>query len=439
LRTLEELKRHIILILGQDLSSNLPEIPKDIEACRIQHPSYSGFTYEPWLTQFQECVKRSVANKEQIIMVDSSIQRGQRVSLKDILPSRKFQLGANISSSGVVVDFSCFGLDSNGKLSDDRYMTFFNQPLTPCGGVEISHTTGDNIGFSIDLEKIPPNINSLMITAAIDGNGTMSQLSDGYVRFILNGKETTRFSFKGADFASEKALMLMEVYRKNDDWRICATGQGFNGGLDALVKHFGGAVTESLPAALPLTESKNIKPEQPKQKIILKKQGDTAKISLKKNEISTVHVRLSWTKAVDLDLHVFYKTKKGETGHIYFGEQGHLKKEPYVILDKDSGVGNTAGDNEENLRIGNMSHFSTLLIATNIFRFIGFLNSGDNFAKYDGKVTLKTDSGESIEVPLISEEKGLWCLIAKIDNTGDAPLVTNINKVQKEEPDEYSL
>ena len=62
-------------------------------------------------------------------MLNNKIQRGQRLNLKDIVPSKKFQLGAYINNSDIVVDFSCFGLDASGKLSDDRYMTFFNQPL----------------------------------------------------------------------------------------------------------------------------------------------------------------------------------------------------------------------------------------------------------------------------------------------------------------------
>ena len=33
------------------------------------------------------------------------------------------------------VDVSCFGLDSRGHLSDDRYMTFYNQPTSPCSSV----------------------------------------------------------------------------------------------------------------------------------------------------------------------------------------------------------------------------------------------------------------------------------------------------------------
>ena len=171
-----------------------------------------------------------------------------------------------------------------------------------------------------------------------------------------------------------------------------------------------------------------------KRKVTLKKKGETAEIRLKSKTAATVHAKLTWKHAVDLDLHGFYKTKAGQFGHIYFGNKGNLQKEPYIALDQDAGVGNKAGDNEENIRIGNLAHLSSVLIATNIFRFFGFLSSGENFAKYDGKVVIESDTGDSVEVPLISEEKGRWCLIAKIDNTGAAPQVININTVQKDEP-----
>jgi len=171
-----------------------------------------------------------------------------------------------------------------------------------------------------------------------------------------------------------------------------------------------------------------------KQKVILSKKGDSVFISLDKKNFSTVHVKLNWTKAVDLDLHAFYKGKNGKIGHVYFGNKGELNKEPYIMLDKDAGVGDISGDNEENLKITKLDYFSSILIATNIFRFFGFLNRGENFAKYDGKVIIKIDAGDCIEVPLISEEKGRWCIIAKIDNNGITPSVININKIQKEEP-----
>lgn len=177
------------------------------------------------------------------------IARGQRLNLTDIIPNNgEFELGITTKASGLVVDFSCFGLDLNGKLSDESYMTFFNQPCTPCRGVILSASIEDNSNFNIALERLPVAIHRLIITAAIDGNGTMSQLIDGYIRFIFKGVEIARYSFIGSDFSAERALMLLEIYRKKDIWRISAIGQGFNGGLDTLIKHFGGTVTESMPS-----------------------------------------------------------------------------------------------------------------------------------------------------------------------------------------------
>jgi tellurite resistance protein TerA len=171
-----------------------------------------------------------------------------------------------------------------------------------------------------------------------------------------------------------------------------------------------------------------------KQKVVLKQKGE------KTGLVGTEFVAtLRWTAAVDLDLHAFYKTKTGKFEHVYFANKGSLSEQPYIQLDEDEGVGNTAGDNEENIRISKLDHLDSVLIATNIFRFLGFLSKGDNFAKYDGSVVVKSNTGDVIEVPLISEEPGKWCLIAKIDNSGASPCVININRVQKNEPKENDV
>ncbi len=166
--------------------------------------------------------------------------------------------------------------------------------------------------------------------------------------------------------------------------------------------------------------------------IILKKKGESIQLSKK---ISTVDIKLNWTKGVDLDIHAFYQTKSGILGHIYFANKGSLNEPPCIQLDKDTGIGNQAGDNQENIKISTLVHIDSILIATNIFRLFGFLSQGDNFAKYDGKVLVTTDVSDRIEVPLISEEIGKWCVIAKIDNTDPSlPKVVNINRVQKSAP-----
>jgi hypothetical protein len=52
--------------------------------------------------------------------------------------------------------------------------------------------------------------------------------------------DTVGLACSGADFASEKAVIPGELDRKDGHWRFGAVGQGFDGGLSALLKHFGG-------------------------------------------------------------------------------------------------------------------------------------------------------------------------------------------------------
>lgn len=170
-----------------------------------------------------------------------------------------------------------------------------------------------------------------------------------------------------------------------------------------------------------------------KPKVILKQKGDSTEIAKKLNRIQ---VHMTWTTGVDLDLHAFYRTKTEKNGQVYFADKGNAEKFPFIALDQDAGVGNTSGKNEEKLVITSLEQMDLILIAVNIFRFFGFLSKGDNFARYDGKVSLKTDAGDDIEVPLTSNEIGKWCVIAAIDNSNpNSPKVININRVQKSEPD----
>ncbi|MGK5549969.1 TerD family protein, partial [Streptomyces sp. URMC 127] len=58
--------------------------------------------------------------------------------------------------------------------------------------------------------------------------------------------EVARYSFTGTEFSTERAVMLGDVYLK-DVWRFAAVGQGFDGGLEALLRNFGGEVLEEEP------------------------------------------------------------------------------------------------------------------------------------------------------------------------------------------------
>ena len=148
-------------------------------------------------------------------------------------------------------DFCCFGVDENGKLSDDRYMIFYNQKLSPKGEVSVEDIA-DGVRYTLNLSTIPDFINRLVFTVSIDGDKTMGEMNTLETKVYQSGDKDIEMTLGGNDFSNEKAVIVREIYRK-DVWRIGGVASGFDGGLSALLKYFGGEEV-SEPAQEPVVE-----------------------------------------------------------------------------------------------------------------------------------------------------------------------------------------
>lgn len=144
--------------------------------------------------------------------------------------------------------------------------------------------------------------------------------------------------------------------------------------------------------------------------------GDSAKLDTS-TPLTEVNIRLEWQAAVDLDLNAFYTMKSGDTGIVDYQE----KDAPNMKLDNDAGVGDRGGKNEENLRISSLDDYQEVWFATKIF------SKGGSYSDYDGRVTVETNNGDTIEVPLTSTETKPYLLIAKLTNGPEGPTITNLN------------
>lgn len=293
---------------------------------------------------------------------------GQKAKFTDLGITPQFSLTADITSQSAVVDVACFGLDAQQKLVNDDYMTFYNQPVTPCGAVRWQ-AMGTQQRFDIDLNKLPNTVDYLVITATIEGQQTMQELGASQVWLEQAGQRLAAYPFSGSAFASERAVMLLQVYRKQGIWRINAIGQGFNGGLAALVTHFGGEVAEESSApvaqstAAPTTtasstafssaskstssssSSSSFSAPQPNinlKKITLDKPGSEHRVSLTKGSKDVLRVEAIWVdngdasaNNDDLDLRVGLLAQHGKHGkamtYIHAPQEvGSLRKKPYV-------------------------------------------------------------------------------------------------------------
>jgi len=161
-----------------------------------------------------------------------------------------------------------------------------------------------------------------------------------------------------------------------------------------------------------------------RDKVVIREKGESAAIP-SKDLLAT----LRWRKAVDLDLWCFYRTKEGNDGLISFGNKGDINISPFIQLDKDSGVGDQGGANEENIRFKSLDVLEHAYICANIY---GKENS--NFASYDGAVVVSSGD-KSFEVPLSSRDKGNWCVVAHFDNSSPiTPKLENVNVTLRDRP-----
>ena len=166
------------------------------------------------------------------------INRGMRDKLEKYV-NLGAPIDAEMSISGPgEYDFTCFGVDADDKLSDDRYMVFYNQVNSPQN--EISYSKNGNVAtFKVNLNALPASIQKLVFTVSIDGNSTMGNISNFTFAVNQNGANAISLKLSGTDFSQEKAIIAIEIYRK-DSWRFNAVARGFNGGLSDLLRNYGG-------------------------------------------------------------------------------------------------------------------------------------------------------------------------------------------------------
>ncbi|MFN9707696.1 MAG: TerD family protein, partial [Burkholderiales bacterium] len=184
------------------------------------------------------------------------LSRGQRVKLADLVETSLPLIVDIRLQAPFGADFACFGIDARGFLAGDPYLVFFNQLTTPCGSVRLQ-LSAQGAQFTLNLAALPATVERLVFTATVDGEGVMSALREATVELQQGQTVRSHFALQGGDLSDEKALLLAEVYRKNGVWRQAALGDGFRGGLSALLAHFGGeeaSPPSSAPASVSLSK-----------------------------------------------------------------------------------------------------------------------------------------------------------------------------------------
>ena len=217
------------------------------------------------------------------------LQSGQNIALNQPL------LRITLSYPGTAafrseIDASAFMLSAQNKVRGDADFIFFNQPSAPNGSLSLTSSAG-NSQFSLDLRKVDADIVKIALTLVIDGPDSVS----GLQRIQMNAEGVATFDIPLAG-RSEKALIVAEVYRHNGNWKLRASGQGFNGGLEPLAVHFGVDVTSPSPAPAPAPTSTTVSLEKRIQEKAprLISLAKTVTVSLAKHNLQSVKAKVAF-------------------------------------------------------------------------------------------------------------------------------------------------
>ena len=173
-----------------------------------------------------------------------NLEKGQREKIN--VPNFRVGLGwdSNQSNTGDAfdVDASVFLLGSNGKLISDNHFVFFNNLKSPDGAVIHSGDNltgageGDDEVINIDLSKISNDIEEITfvvtIHKALDKRQNFGQIRNSFIRIIdeSNNSEIVKYELD-EDFSIETAVEFGRLYKRNNEWKFEAVGQGMKGGL----------------------------------------------------------------------------------------------------------------------------------------------------------------------------------------------------------------
>ena len=195
-----------------------------------------------------------------------NLLRGQRFKLEQVGVNSKLKLEVDmVLNSNLELDMSCFGVDENDNLSDDRYFIFYNQLSSPEGAIKKENNKDT---FYIDFSLLPKTIKKIILSISIDGNGNIKEvINEGTIKFSNEKEVVANFNFKGQEYTTEKSIVLLEIYLKDNIWRSNIIASGFNGGLGDILRNYGGEEAkpeEKIEPVIVNATPKEVKKEIPK-------------------------------------------------------------------------------------------------------------------------------------------------------------------------------
>jgi len=158
--------------------------------------------------------------------------------------------GGGPSAAAIDCDASAVLLDSQGKLSKKDRLVYFGNLQS--GDQSVKHSgdnltgagEGDDEQIQVDLSKVPSDVHKIVFVVniydCIKRKQDFGLIANAFIRVVnpVNNHEFCRYNLTES-YAGKTSLVVAEVYRHNNEWKISAIGEGTNdGSLSELVRRY---------------------------------------------------------------------------------------------------------------------------------------------------------------------------------------------------------
>ncbi|GAA0492358.1 TerD family protein [Streptomyces stramineus] len=159
----------------------------------------------------------------------AELVRGQNHPLSDT------RLEIRISAGGPIVAGATLG-DADGRVTGADRVAHPASHRLP--GLEVSRQAAADHRLAVDLDALPESAHRVHVLLALpDGAGGPARFGAMAAPFIavtgLDGAEVASYTI--TDLDSESAVVALELYRRQGAWKVRAVGQGYAGGLAAML------------------------------------------------------------------------------------------------------------------------------------------------------------------------------------------------------------
>ncbi|CAL9581008.1 TerD family protein [Streptomyces sp. enrichment culture] len=163
-------------------------------------------------------------------------------------PLSQSRLEIRISAGTPVVAAAALG-DESGRIHGTDWVAHPGAPTQP--GLEVSRQAAADHRLAVDLDAVTDAVHrvSILLALPVAGGGPgparFGAVAAPFVAVTgLDGEEVASYTITGLE--AESAVVALELYRRQDAWKVRAVGQGYAGGLAELL------TDQALPEAVQL-------------------------------------------------------------------------------------------------------------------------------------------------------------------------------------------